>query len=796
MSEDRPLRVRSASPRVRLLGNHSRRAKSPSVDPTVEAYRRDVERTIRRDPTSLPVPSVTPRGRSPERATTTETQRHSTDNDVYQEQYNILCERLRAPEPTLLDTTCLLRQAEHRLKTADYMIQYGAEGYTQSEDEAFAREYPAHLFRNLMDAMKLREYLELEAFNERLHLAVLQYDHLKHVQQSRDRANSLEIHCKLLQNSLTDAKSVETLRYEIALLRATADHAESDFNLGDQHQEKLLAIRQKTLNDYFRYEISTEALLRGMCFEFDERARYRRARDDSRRQWDAQLQALYKNHMECYRQLSLGDARVANAASGNTSRENRVGERGEMPHVSLEGPGNPKPVRGRQAVPSGGAAYRPQSHQQSHEAQTTAMPSHPHQTNRGRRQQRKMQQATRKAAQAANRIDNAMRNEKNGSQVSMQGEHTHRGHKQTRAINNTNGRLGKPDESTRHREAQLRTPLSAPPTQVSPPRKMGFERNHKTNEHGTDSSQPMSPYDISSATIEQAQREGEDSQHNGGAGSELGAEGSATESSNSTTDSTVAMGSSVVSKTALDLAGSNDSAQRSTAGMRGGEDNNPSNERARSAGSSHTSYGSDSTLVSRSSKSYPKFPQHSPNKTSASGSTPTPQPSAPGNLGAPRRPTRPSLSPFQGPRGSTNPSTSTGLGFSGSEFEQAIRSNITRNMNLNRRAPAFASPPIQSQVPCDPSLLHDPTPYIPRQPAPVTPITANTYPDPTWNTANSRIWIYQNLVTHCGFTQLGAHHVVMRWMGGGMALRHMSLFDWQTLTCSHHAGLHIFRRLN
>ncbi|TGO21552.1 hypothetical protein BPAE_0213g00060 [Botrytis paeoniae] len=764
MSEHRPPRVRSASPRVRLFGDHSRRAKSPSVEPTLKAYRRDVEPTIRRDPISHSVPTVPPRGRSPERATTTETQRCSTDNDVYQEQYNILCERLRASESTLLDSTRLLREAEHRLKVTDYMIQHGAEGHTQSEDEASAREYPSSLFRNSTEAMKLREYLELEALNERLHLAVLHHDHRNHIRQSRDRADSLEIHCKLLQNSLTDAKSVETLHHKVALLRATADHTEFDFNLGDQHQEKTA------------------------CNS------YRRARDDSRRQWDAQLQALYKNHMEYYRRLSFRDVGVANNASGDTSREDRVGEQGEMPHLSHEGIGSPESVRGRQAVLSR-AAYRPQSHQQSLEAQTAEVPSHSYQTNR----ERLHRQAIGDAVSAENR---AIRNANNGSQVSMQGEHTHRNQKQTIAINNTNGRLGEPDGYTRHREAQPQTPISAP-TQVSPPRNMRSGRNYEVDEYDSDSSQPMSPYDIASATIEQAQREREDSQHNGDTRSELEAEGFATDGSDSTMDSTVGMRGSVGSIAELDSAESNDSARNSTIEMRGDEGNNRSQssnqiEDNNPAGPSHISHGSDWTLPSRPLHSYPTFPQHpSLNTTSASSSTrtPNPQPSAPGNLGVPRSPMHPSLSPLQDPPSSTDPSTFTSLSFSRAELELAIHSNVTRNMDLIPCAPASASAPIPFQVPCDPSLLHLPTPGVPQQPAPTPSITAQTYPDPNWNTANSRNWIYQNLVTQCGFPKFDAYNVVMGWMGCGMTLRRMSLFDWQALTSSSHAGWLIFRRL-
>ncbi|KAF7881641.1 uncharacterized protein EAF02_006329 [Botrytis sinoallii] len=78
MSENRPLRARSASPRVRLSGDHSRRGNGPNEDFVLEAYTRLVERSIRRDPFTYPVGTVAPRGRSPERATTTETQQCST----------------------------------------------------------------------------------------------------------------------------------------------------------------------------------------------------------------------------------------------------------------------------------------------------------------------------------------------------------------------------------------------------------------------------------------------------------------------------------------------------------------------------------------------------------------------------------------------------------------------------------------------------------------------------------------------------------------------------------------------
>ncbi|KAF7899766.1 hypothetical protein EAF00_004102 [Botryotinia globosa] len=417
MSENPPLRVRSSPPRVRLLGDYSRRGQSPSVDLHLEAYRRDVERnTIRRDPISYSDRTESPRGRSRERATTTETQRHSIDNEVYQDEYEILCERFRASHLKSLEGTRSSREAEYRLKIASYMIQNGAEGHT-----------------------------------------------------------------------------------------------------------------------------------------------------------------------------------------------------------------------------------------------------------------------------------------------------------------------------------------------------------------------------------EQAQREGEDSQHGGGASS-FRAETYATEGSDSTMDSTGGMRSRVVSNIVSDPADINDSARRSTPRAFGDNDYNSLIGRAYF---SNINYALNSTHVPRPSQFYPGFQRHSRNTTSASGPTPTPQTSAPGNLGVPRRPTRSSLASQHCQPSFTDSSAFAGLSFSRAEFEQSIRRNVTRNMNLIPCGFASANPPIPFVAP---STLRD-TSRIPRQPAPDPPICADYRPDHLWNTANTRNWIYQNLVVYCGFPESHAYNIVMAWMGGGMTIRYYTLVGWQMLTGSYHAGWFMWRRM-
>ncbi|TGO07724.1 hypothetical protein BTUL_0251g00060 [Botrytis tulipae] len=418
MNENPHLRVRSALPRVRQLGDYSRRGQSPNVDPIFEAYRRDVERnTIRRDPISYPVSTEAPRGRSRERATTTETQRYSTDNEVYQDEYEILCEMFRASHLKSLEGTRSSKEAEHRLKIASYMIQNGAEGHT-----------------------------------------------------------------------------------------------------------------------------------------------------------------------------------------------------------------------------------------------------------------------------------------------------------------------------------------------------------------------------------EQAQREREDSQHGGGATSEFRAERYATEGSDSTMDSTGGVPSRVVSNIVSDPADINDSARRSTARAFGDDDYNSPNGHAYL---SNINYALNLTHVPRPSQFYPGFPQHSPITISASGPTPTPQTSAPRNLGFPRRPARHSVALHQCQLSSTEPSTFAGLSFSRAEFEQSIRRNVTRNMNLIPCAFASANPPIPFVAP---SILRDTTRIL-RQPAPDPPICADSRPDHRWNTANTRNWIYQNLVIHCGFPESHAYNIVMAWMGGGMTIRNYTLVGWQMLTGSYHAAWFMWRRM-
>ncbi|TGO43416.1 hypothetical protein BHYA_0001g00450 [Botrytis hyacinthi] len=417
ISENRPLRVRSASPRVRLLGDHSRRGQSPSADRLLETYRREVERYIRRDPITYPDRTETPRGRSRERATTTETQRCSTDNDVYQDQYERLCESLRASNLKFLESIRSSREAERRLKVSCHMIQNGAEGHT-----------------------------------------------------------------------------------------------------------------------------------------------------------------------------------------------------------------------------------------------------------------------------------------------------------------------------------------------------------------------------------EQAQREREDSQHGGGASSEFRAERYTTEGSDSTMDSTGGMRSRVVSTIVSNPADINDSARTSTARTLSDEDYNPSNRRAYF---SNINFALNLTHVSCPSQFYPRFRRHLPNTTSASGPTPNPQTSAPGNLGVPRRPARQSLALHQCQPSSTEPSAFAGLSFSRAEFEQSIHRNVTRNMNLIPCAPASANPPIPFVAPS----IHLDTSNIRRQPAPDPPICAGSSPDYLWNTANTRNWIYQNLVTNCGFPESHAYNIVMGWMGGGMTIRHLTFFGWQALTGCSYAGWFMWKRM-
>ncbi|KAF7955890.1 hypothetical protein EAE96_004812 [Botrytis aclada] len=506
------------------------------------------------------------RVRSPERATTTETQRRSTNDNDYLEEYDRLCKRVKASERDLLDTEHLLREADVRLRIAVFYLHSATGRLTFSEDEAVACEYPFEHFRDATEATMLRDYLELEACNEKLDLAVLQIDHRMHSRKSRDSADSLEKLGKLLQNDLTDPKSVKNLRHEVELSRAIADHAKSDFQLGDQHRENLLAIREGTIKEFFRNEDVTEVILRGLTLEFNERVQYRRTWDNSRRQWDAQLQALHKNHIESYRRLSLRNAEVVNNASGNISREDRVGEKGEMPHPSHEGIGE---------------------------------------------------------------------------------------------INN---------------------------------------RPQSLNDFPNERANPAGPSSISHHP-----------------------------------DWTLPPGLS-------------------------------------QAYSSFRQRQSDWTLPPGLSQAYFAFRQrNSPPTTPASSSTPN---------------TPPSASPLQCAPSSTDPSTSTSLAFSHAEFELAIQANVTGNLNIDSAPPHFESP---SHLPFEPI----PMPWL----GPTTEITATTPASFYWSTPQCRTWIYRNLVDVCGFPEYYAHAVVMRWMGGLNTFRHMSLFDWQAVTTSYHAGWYMFKQV-
>ncbi|KAF7930350.1 uncharacterized protein EAE98_004751 [Botrytis deweyae] len=335
---------------------------------------------------------------------------------------------------------------------------------------------------------------------------------------------------------------------------------------------------------------------------------------------------------------------------------------------------------------------------------------------------------------------------------------------------------------------------------------------------------------------EQAQCEREDSQHGGGARSEFGAERYATEGAGSTMNPTVGRRNSFVSITPLDPADSNDStmnpivgrrnclvsttplnpadsndsAWRSTAGTHGGEDNNPSNELPSHLRSPYKYYNSYWTPSSPPSESYPTFPRlPSRNTTSAPSSkgTPSPQPSAPVNFGAIRRLMRPYLSPLQCQPGSTiyppraftspllypprstYPLTWPSVSFSRPELEQSFLRNVTRNMDLIPSAPASTGPLLPFE---GPSLLPESW-KIMRQPPADPPICANSRPMWSWNTPDTRNWIYQNLVTQCGFQESYAHKIVMGWLGGTDTIRYMTLLDWQVLTTSYEAGWYMFR---
>ncbi|THV49288.1 hypothetical protein BGAL_0202g00070 [Botrytis galanthina] len=266
---------------------------------------------------------------------------------------------------------------------------------------------------------------------------------------------------------------------------------------------------------------------------------------------------------------------------------------------------------------------------------------------------------------------------------------------------------------------------------------------------------------------EQAQREREDSQHGGGASSEFRAERYATEGSDPT------MGS--------------------TAGMLNSKDYHPSNPRAYLTSSSSGLYALNLTHVSRPSQFYPIFPQHSPITITnpASGPIPTPQISGPGSLRVSRQPTRSSFASHHFQLSFTDSSAFAGLSFSRAEFVKSIHRNVTRNMNLIPCGFASANPPVAFVAP---STRRD-TCRIPRQPAPDPPICADYRPDHLWNTANTRNWIYQNLVTYCGFSESHAYNIVMAWVGDGTIIRHYNLLGWQMFTGSRHAGWYMWRRM-
>ncbi|KAK8901869.1 hypothetical protein QC760_009369 [Botrytis cinerea] len=90
-----------------------------------------------------------------------------------------------------------------------------------------------------------------------------------------------------------------------------------------------------------------------------------------------------------------------------------------------------------------------------------------------------------------------------------------------------------------------------------------------------------------------------------------------------------------------------------------------------------------------------------------------------------------------------------------------------------------ASPPPQFAIAHDLSRSPNPTASTPQQQSPVRRITAGMYPLPDWSTADPRTWMYETLVHRCGITEFDAYIMAMRWMGGGVILRFMSLLDWQ-----------------
>ncbi|TEY50808.1 hypothetical protein BOTCAL_0271g00050 [Botryotinia calthae] len=672
----------------------------------------NVERTARRDPISSSVPISTPLERNPEPATTAETQQRSTNNNALREERDKLREKLSATESTLLDTRTLLKKLKRRLDAANYQLPHGAEGHAQSKDEASACEHSANLFRNSKEAIILHDYLKDGAFNDGLLFSRLRHENRMYIEDSRSRTDSLEMRCKLCQIGLTHVNSLERLRHELALSRATIDHATFDFKLEDQHRENLNIIRLETIHECFRAEDVEEAVTRGVSLEHDERARYQRARDESLRQRNAQFQALHNKQIECYHWPSSRDGKY-------------------------------------------------QSYREFLEAKTAEVQFHPYRTNRERLHRQYRRQARRHRNVSVTLAATGSRDANNGSQVSMQGYHTHRDQQQTRAIDNTNGRLEGPERYGRHQEAQLQPPISAPPTQVSPPRDTEFERNYNADEYDSD-------------------------------GSDF------------TMNTTAGVRGSFRPIVPLNSTYSNDSARKSTVGMRSGEGNNPSqssnqieynnhqNERANPAGPANITDGLNWTLPSHPSLSHHIFSQPtSLNTTSASGSTPILHPSALGNLGVPGSSAQPSLYPLQRPSSPANPSAAISPHSPRAAFEPAIHSKITINMDPS---PA-ASPPPQFAIAYDFSQTHDPTTSVPQQPAPAPRIRAGQYPLPDWNTADSRTWMYETLVHICGISEFDAYVMVMRWMGGGMNLRLMSLADWQACTTMA-AGWYFYHRIN
>ncbi|KAM0314285.1 hypothetical protein ACHAO8_004789 [Botrytis cinerea] len=219
--------------------------------------------------------------------------------------------------------------------------------------------------------------------------------------------------CKLCQIGLSHKNSLERLRHGLALSTATIDHATFDLKLEDQNRENLNAIRLKIIHECFRAGNVREAVTRGVSLEHDERARYQRARDESLRQRNAKFKALHNKYIECYHWPSSRDGK-----------------------------------------------YR--SYREFLEAKTAEVQSHPYGTNRERLHRQYRGQARLHRNVSVTLAATGSRDANNGSQVSMQVHHTHRDQQQTRAIDNTNDRLGEPERYGRHQEAQLQPPISAP----------------------------------------------------------------------------------------------------------------------------------------------------------------------------------------------------------------------------------------------------------------------------------------------------------------------------------------------